>query len=239
MYSEKSFTCQIGNEEITVSTGKLAGQAGGAVTIQVGDNMLLATATMSKSVREGLDFFPLSVDFEEKMYAGGRIPGGYFKREGRPTMQAVLISRLTDRPLRPLFPKGMRNEVQIIISTLSADGVAYLDTMAVNAASAALHISNAPWAGPIGAVRVGYIDGEFVANPTVADMENSSLDLRIAGTKDAIIMVEAGANEVKEAVLVDALDFGHAAMQPFIAMVEQMRERGRQREKRGCFKFCR
>ena len=223
MYSEKSFTCRIGNEEITVSTGKLAGQAGGAVTIQAGDCMLLSTATMSKSVREGLDFFPLSVDFEEKMYAGGRIPGGYFKREGRPTTEAVLISRLTDRPLRPLFPKGMRNEVQIITSTLSADGVHHLDIMAVNAASAALHISNTPWAGPIGAVRVGYIDGEFVANPTIPEMENSKLDLRLAGTKDAIIMVEAGADEVKESVLVDALDFGHQAMQPFIAMVEQMR----------------
>ena len=167
MSSEQSFTTRIGNEEITVATGKLAGQAGGAVTIRVGDCMLLSTATMSKSVREGLDFFPLSVDFEEKMYAGGRIPGGYFKREGRPTTDAVLVARLTDRPLRPLFPKGMRNEVQIITSTLSADGVHHLDIMAVNAASAALHISNIPWAGPIGAVRVGHINGEFVANPTM------------------------------------------------------------------------
>jgi polyribonucleotide nucleotidyltransferase len=224
MSTEQSFTTRIGNEEITVATGKLAGQAGGAVTIRAGDCLLLATATMSKTVREGLDFFPLSVDFEEKMYAGGRIPGGYFKREGRPTTDAVLVSRLTDRPLRPLFPKGMRNEVQIIISTLSADGVHHLDVMAVNAASAALHISNAPWAGPIGAVRVGYIDGEFVANPTMQEMENSSLDLRIAGTKDAIIMVEAGADEVKEEVLVDALEFGHEAMQPFINLVNEMRD---------------
>ncbi|MAT97946.1 MAG: polyribonucleotide nucleotidyltransferase [Anaerolineaceae bacterium] len=224
MSTEQSFTARIGNEEITVATGKLAGQAGGAVTIRAGDCMLLATATMSKSVREGLDFFPLSVDFEEKMYAGGRIPGGYFKREGRPTTDAVLVSRLTDRPLRPLFPKGMRNEVQIIISTLSADGVHHLDVMAVNAASAALHISNAPWAGPIGAVRVGYIDGEFVANPTMQEMENSTLDLRMAGTKDAIIMVEAGADEVTEDVLVEALEFGHDAMQPFINMVNEMRD---------------
>jgi polyribonucleotide nucleotidyltransferase len=224
MYSEKSFTARIGNEEITVATGKLAGQAGGAVTIRVGDSMLLSTATMSKSVREGLDFFPLSVDFEEKMYAGGRIPGGYFKREGRPTMAAILISRLTDRPLRPLFPKGMRNEVQIITSTLSSDGVAHLDIMAVNAASAALHISNVPWGGPIAAVRVGLINGELVANPTIEEMANSKLDLRMAGTKEAIIMVEAGADEATEAELVDALDFGHKAMQPFIDLVNEMRE---------------
>ncbi|WP_420627568.1 polyribonucleotide nucleotidyltransferase [Candidatus Leptofilum sp.] len=224
MSSEQNFTTRIGNEEITIATGKLAGQAGGAVTIRVGDCMLLSTATMSKTVREGLDFFPLSVDFEEKMYAGGRIPGGYFKREGRPTTEAVLVSRLTDRPLRPLFPKGMRNEVQIITSTLSADGEHHLDILAVNAASAALHISNIPWAGPIGAVRVGYINGEFVANPTVPEMENSSLDLRLAGTKDAIIMVEAGADEVTEELLVEALDFGHAAMQPFINLVNEMRD---------------
>ena len=223
MSSEKSFTCRVGNEEITVSTGKLAGQAGGAVTIRVGDCMLISTATMSKSVREGLDFFPLSVDFEEKMYAGGRIPGGYFKREGRPTTEAVLTSRLTDRPLRPLFPKGMRNEVQIITSTLSADGIHQLDIMAVNAASAALHISNIPWGGPIAAVRVGLINGEFVVNPSTEEMAQSSLDLRMAGSKDAIIMVEAGADEVTEAVLVEALEFGHAAMQPFIEMVNVMR----------------
>lgn len=224
MSTERSFTTRVGNEEITVATGKLAGQAGGAVTIRVGDSMLLSTATMSKSIREGLDFFPLSVDFEEKMYAGGRIPGSYFKREGRPTTAAVLISRLTDRPLRPLFPKGMRNEVQIITSTLSSDGVHHLDIMAVNAASAALHISNIPWGGPIAAVRVGLINGEFVANPTVAEMANSKLDLRMAGTKDAIIMVEAGADEATEAELVEALEFGHAAMQPFIDLVNEMRE---------------
>jgi polyribonucleotide nucleotidyltransferase len=222
MYSEKSFTARIGKDEITIATGKLAPQAGGAVTIRVGDCMLLSTATMSKSVREGLDFFPLSVDYEEKMYAGGRIPGGYFKREGRATTDAVLVARLTDRPLRPLFPDGMRNEVQIITTTLSADGVHHLDIMAVNGASAALHISDVPWAGPIGAVRVGYINGQFVANPTIQEMEHSSLDLRLAGTKDAIIMVEAGADEVTEEVLVEALEFGHAAMQPFINMLNEM-----------------
>lgn len=223
MSTEQSFTTRIGNEEITVATGKLAGQAGGAITIRVGDSMLLSTATMSKSVREGLDFFPLSVDFEEKMYAGGRIPGSYFKREGRASTDAILVARLTDRPLRPLFPKGMRNEVQIITTTLSADGEHYLDIMAVNGASAALHISDVPWAGPIGAVRVGYINGEFVANPTIQEMETSSLDLRMAGTQEAIIMVEAGADEVTEDLLVEALEFGHNAMQPFIEMLNEMR----------------
>ena len=222
MSTEQYFTARIGNEEITIATGKLAPQAGGAVTIRVGDCMLLCTATMSKSVREGLDFFPLSVDYEEKMYAGGRIPGGYFKREGRATTDAVLVARLTDRPLRPLFPKGMRNEVQIITTTLSADGEHHLDIMAVNGASAALHISDVPWAGPIGAVRVGLIDGEFVANPTIQEMENSKLDLRMAGTKDAIIMVEAGADEVTEETLVEALEFGYNAMQPYIDMLNEM-----------------
>ncbi len=223
MEGEQTFTTKIGDEEITIATGRLAQQAGGAVTIQAGDCMLLATATMSKMVREGMDFFPLSVDFEEKMYAAGKIPGSFFRREGRATTEAVLISRLTDRPLRPLFPDGMRNEVQVIVTTLSSDDKYHLDTLCVNGASAAMHISDIPWGGPIGAVRVGYINGRFVANPTIQDMENSILDLRMAGTKDAIIMVEAGANEVTEEVLVDALEFGHQAIQPFIALQEEMR----------------
>ncbi|MCP5096699.1 MAG: polyribonucleotide nucleotidyltransferase [Chloroflexi bacterium] len=224
MTTESVFTTTLGNSSVTIATGKLAEQAGGAVTIRIGDSMLLATATMSKNIREGLDFFPLSCDFEEKMYAAGRIPGSFFRREGRATTDSILIARLIDRPLRPLFPKGMRNEVQIIITTLSSDGDHHLDTLAVNAASAALHISNTPWAGPIGAVRVGYIDEQFVAEPTLQQMENSELNLRMAGTKDAIIMVEAGANEVSEAVMVDALAFGHQAMQPIIALQEEMRE---------------
>lgn len=221
--TESVFTTTLGNEQITIATGRLAEQAGGAVTIRVGDSMLLATATMSKHVREGLDFFPLSCDFEEKMYAAGRIPGSFFRREGRPTSEAVLTSRLIDRPLRPLFPDGMRNEVQIIVTTLSSDSLYHLDILAVNAASAALHISDIPWNGPIGAVRVAYIDGQFVANPTIPEMENSTLDLRMAGTKDAIIMVEAGAEEVSEATMVDALAFGHEAIQTIIATQEEMR----------------
>jgi len=224
MLEENSFTAKIGEHEVTISSGKLAEQAGGAVTARVGDSMVLATATMSKNTREGLDFFPLSVDFEEKMYAAGRIPGGFFRREGRPSTEAILTCRLTDRPLRPLFPKGMRNEVQVIITTLSSDSEYHLDILSLNAASCALTISDIPWNGPIAAVRVARIDGEFVANPTIAQMADSEIDLRMAGSKDAIIMVEAGSNEVPESLLLDALSFGHQAMQPLIDLQLEMRE---------------
>lgn len=223
MLPEYVYKTTVGDHEVTIATGKLAEQAGGAVTYRVGDSMLLATTTMSRGIREGLDFFPLSVDFEEKMYAAGRIPGGFFRREGRPTTDAILTSRLIDRPLRPLFPKGMRNEVQVIVTTLSSDGVNQLDIMAINAASAALTISDIPWNGPVAAVRVAYIDGELKADPTIQEMEDSTLDLRLAGTRDAIIMVEAAANEVTESVMVEALAFGHEAMQPLIDLMEQMR----------------
>ncbi len=224
MLPEYTFSTMVGGKELTFATGKLAEQAGGAVTARVGDCLLLATTTMSKNIREGLDFFPLSVDFEEKMYAAGRIPGGFFKREGRPTQDAILTSRLTDRPLRPLFPKGMRNEVQVIITALSSDSVNHLDVLAVNSASAALTISDIPWDGPIAAVRIGYIDGEFVIEPTIPEMANSTLDLRIAGSRNAIIMVEAGADEVSEELMIEALAIGHEAIQPIITLQEEMRE---------------
>jgi len=223
MLPDHTFSTMVGNKEMIFKSGKLAEQAGGAVTAQMGDSLVLATATMSKNIREGLDFFPLSVDFEEKMYAAGRIPGGFFRREGRPTTEAILTARLTDRPLRPLFPDGMRNEVQVIMTTLSSDSIHHLDILAVNAASAALHISDTPWNGPIGAVRVAYINGELVAAPTIPQMADSILDLRMAASKDAIIMVEAGANEVDEALFVEALAFGFEAVQPIIALQEEMR----------------
>ena len=222
MQQDSVFSTTVGGHKLTIATGKLAEQAGGAVTLQVGESLLLATATMSKNVREGLDFFPLSVDFEEKMYAAGRIPGGFFRREGKPTTEAVLTSRLTDRPLRPLFPDGMRNEVQVIVTTLSSDSIHLLDIMSVNAASAALTISDVPWNGPIGAVRVGYINGQFVVDPTVIEMADSSLDLRMAGSRDAIIMVEASANEIPEDLMVEALAFGHRELQPIITLLEEM-----------------
>lgn len=223
MSDQQTFTTRVGQHDLVFATGKLAGQAGGAVTLRVGDSLLLATATMSRNIREGLDFFPLSVDFEEKLYAAGRIPGSFFRREGRPSTAAILTGRLTDRPLRPLFPDGMRNEVQIIVSALSSDSIHHLDIMAVNAASAALVISDIPWNGPVGAVRVGYINGEFVVNPTIVEMGESALDLRVAGTREAIIMVEAGANEVTEAIMVQALEFAHRELQSIVDLQFEMR----------------
>jgi polyribonucleotide nucleotidyltransferase len=186
--------------------------------------MLLATATMSKTEREGIDFFPLTVDFEERLYAAGRIPGSFFRREGRPPESAILIARLTDRPLRPLFPKGMRNDVQVIVLPLSQDEYHNADILSIIAASTALTISDVPFAGPIGAVRVGYIKDQIVVNPTIPEMEGSALDLRLAGTADAILMVEAGANEVSEDVMLQALRQGHAAIQDVIAVQNEMRE---------------
>lgn len=218
----KSYSAPFGEHEIKFETGKLAMQAGGAVTVHYGDSIIFAAATMDKEPREGLDFFPLTVDYEERMYAGGRIPGSFFRREGRPSGDAILVARLTDRPLRPLFTKGMRNAVQVIMVSLSADGENPLDVLAVNAASAALVISDIPWNGPIGAVRIGRVNGEFVVNPTFQQLEDSDLDLRIAGTKEAVLMVECGAEEVPDAVMVSALDFAHQAIQPVIALQEKM-----------------
>jgi len=217
----KRYTTSVGSRTISIETGKLAAQAGGAVTVRLNDTVIFAAATMG-DVREGIDFFPLSVDYEERMYAGGKIPGSFFRREGRPSTDAILTARLTDRPLRPLFPEGMRNEVQIIMYSLSADAENPLDILAINAASAALMISDIPWNGPVAAVRVGRVDGQFVANPTFPEMDKSDLDLRIAGTRDAILMVECGADEVHEDILVTALEFGHQAIQPLIDLQRQM-----------------
>ena len=218
----KQFQATVGKKTITVETGRLAGQAGGAVTVQLGDTVIFASATMSSDVRHGIDFFPLTVDYEERMYAGGRIPGSFFRREGRPTEEAVLTARLTDRPLRPLFPKDLRNDVQVILYSFSTDGENPIDVLALNAASAALTISDIPWEGPIGAVRVGYLEGHFVANPTFADMEYSELDLRMAATREAILMVETGAQEISEDIMIKALEFGFDALQPMIDLQEQM-----------------
>ncbi len=218
----KRFTATVGGRPVVFETGKLAGQAGGAVTVQLGDTIIFAAATMGKEPKAQQDFFPLTVEYEERMYAGGRIPGSFFRREGRPSTEAVLIARLTDRPIRPLFNKDMRNEVQVIMFSVSADLENPIDILAINAASAALMISDIPWGGPIGAVRIGRIEGEFVINPTFAQVEQSDMDLRIAGTRDAILMVECGANEVSEADMLRALTFGHEAMQPMIAVQEEL-----------------
>ncbi|MCO6453240.1 MAG: polyribonucleotide nucleotidyltransferase [Caldilineales bacterium] len=212
----------VGEKLIAFETGDLAKLAGGAISASIGGALLLATATMSKTPREGVDFFPLSCDFEERLYAAGRIPGSFFRREGRPTTEAILTSRLIDRPLRPLFPKGFRNDVQVICTALSADEENQLDILAINAASAALMISEIPFEGPIAAVRVGYAEDRFIINPTFAEMENSLLDLRLAGTADGILMVEAGANELPEKLMLEAMRFGHEAMQPLIELQNRM-----------------
>ncbi|MDQ3005630.1 MAG: polyribonucleotide nucleotidyltransferase [Chloroflexota bacterium] len=217
----KKYTTTVGKHTLTFETGKLAGQAGGAVTFGTSESIVFAAATMG-GVREGIDFFPLQVEYEERMYAGGKIPGSFFRREGRPGTDAILVGRLTDRPLRPLFQDGMRDEVQVIMFSLSSDGVNPLDVLAINAASAAIMISDIPWNGPVGAVRVGRVNGEFVINPTYAEIDASDLDLRIAGTKDAILMVECGANEIPEDVMVQALELGHKSIQPLIDLQLQM-----------------
>jgi polyribonucleotide nucleotidyltransferase len=229
MSNVKQFSIEFAGSTLTLETGKLAGLAGGAVTLRTGDTMLLAAATMSVQPREGIDFFPLSVEYEERLYAAGRIPGSFFRREGRPGEGAILTARLTDRPLRPLFPADFRNDVQIIVTPLSVDQVHQPDVLAIVAASAALTISDvpfgvAPYDGPVGAVRVGLIDGEFVINPSFEQMEQSDLDLRLAGTRNAIVMVECGANEVPEDTMVRALEFGHKAIQPLIDLQEQLRQ---------------
>ncbi|MFN8424108.1 MAG: polyribonucleotide nucleotidyltransferase [Anaerolineae bacterium] len=220
--TERVYTCDVGGRTFTFKTGKLAQLAGGTVTCQIGDTIVLATSTTSKGVRD-IDFMPLSVEFDEKMYAAGRIPGSFFRREGRPSETAILTARLIDRPLRPLFPEGMRNDVQIITSSLSSDGLNYLDIPAMNAASAALMVSDVPFPEPIAGVRVGLVDGNLVMNPTTLEMENSKLDLRLAATQSAILMVECGAAEVDEETMLAAIRAGHAAIQPLYELQNRMR----------------
>lgn len=219
----RSYTGTVGGQEITIETGKLAMQAGGAVTVRVGDTMLFCTATMSKHAREGLDFFPLSVDYEEKLYAGGRIPGGFLRREGRPADSAVLVSRVIDRTLRPLFPYGMRNEVQIILTSLAYDGETQVDMLGIIAASTAIMISDIPWNGPVAGARIGLIDGELIINPGIKEMEASSLDLRVSGTADATNMVECAANEVDEETMIRALRLAQDSIQDIIKLQEEIR----------------
>src|SRR5213595_1825325 len=191
---------EVGGQEIVFETGKLAKQADGAVLVRSGETMILATAVGRPDARPDADFFPLTVDVEEKMYAAGKIPGGFFKREGRATERATLTARMIDRPIRPLWPKGFRNEVQVICTVLSADLITPHDILCINGASAALMLSPLPFLGPIGAVRVGMIDGELVLNPTLAaiEAEESTLDLIVVGTPEALTMVEAGAAEISE-----------------------------------------
>ncbi len=221
----ETFQRQLGDETLTLEVGELAGLASGAVTVRYGDTVLLATACVSEKPREGMDFFPLTIDFEERLYAIGKIPGSFFRREGRPTTDAILSCRLTDRPIRPLFPKGFRNDVQVIITVLSADRENIPDVLGTVGASAALSISGAPFAGPISSVRVGYIDGEFIVNPTYDKLQESELDLIVAGTRDAVMMVEAGALQVPEDIILGAIEFGQEANQTILDMQDELIKR--------------
>src|SRR5437868_3063603 len=215
----------VGDQELTFETGKLAKQADGAVVVRAGETMVLATAQGKMEAREGADFFPLTVDVEERVYEAGQIPGGFFKREGRPTERAILTARMIDRPIRPLWPKGYRNEVHVVCTTLSADLVTAHDILCINGASAALMLSPLPFLGPIGAVRIGMIDGELVINPTLAaiEAEESTLDLIVVGTKDALTMVEAGADEIPEETILEAFEIAHREIVKICEAQEDLR----------------
>ncbi|MDD2497076.1 MAG: polyribonucleotide nucleotidyltransferase [Desulfitobacteriaceae bacterium] len=226
----------LGERTLTLETGRMAKQASGAVFTTYGDTMILATATGSNEPREGIDFFPLTVDYEERLYAVGKIPGGFIKREGRPSEKAILSSRMIDRPIRPLFPKGYRNDVQVVTTVMSVDQDNPPDITAMNGASAALAISGIPFQGPIGAVSVGRVDGKLIINPTVEQGNQSDMRITVAGTKDAVIMVEAAAKEVPEEEILEAIMFGHDNIKKIVAFIEEFRseaiELGLAKEKR-------
>lgn len=213
----------IAGRRLVFETGRIAKQAGGAVLISYGDTCVLTTATSSAEPREGIDFFPLTVDYEERLYAVGKIPGGFIKREGRPSEKAILSSRLIDRPVRPLFPKGYRNDVHVVATVMSVDKDNIPDVTAINGVSAALHLSDIPFQGPIGAVAVGYVDGELILNPTIEQSEKSLLHLVVAGTKDAVMMVEAGAKEVPEETCLEAIMLGHEKIKEIVQFIEDFR----------------
>ena len=219
---QRKFTLELTGRTIVAETGKYAEQAGGSVLISCGNTALLVCATVSGQPREGADFLPLSCDYEEKMYAAGKIPGGFIKREGRPSEKAILTSRLIDRPIRPLFPKGFYNDVQVVATCMSVENDVQPDILAMNGASLALSISEAPFAGPIGAVSVGYVDGNYIINPDSKQREASRLHLTVAGTKDAVMMVEAGANEVTEKEMLDAILLGHEYIKTIVAWISEI-----------------
>lgn len=218
----QSFEMQVGGRSFVIENGKMAKQANGAVLVRYGDTVVLVAVTASAEPREGVDFFPLTVDYEEKMYAVGKIPGGFIKREGRPSNAAILCARLIDRPIRPLFPKGFRNDVQVIATVLSVEQDNPPDIAAMIGASCALSVSDIPFNGPIAGVRVGRVDGEFVINPTVEQREVSDLNLTIAGSQDAVMMVEAGANELSEDVILEAILFGHEEIKKIVEFQKQI-----------------
>ena len=225
MFNIHSVEIDWGGRPLRLETGKIARQADGAVLATYGETVVLATVVAAKQPREGVDFLPLTVDYIEKTYAAGRIPGGYFKREGRPTEKETLVSRLIDRPIRPLFVDGWRNETQVIVTVLSHDMENDPDILALVAASAALTISGAPFKGPIGAARVGFINDEYVLNPTLDEMVETQLDLVVAGTADAVLMVESEAKELNEDIMLGAVMFGHRHFQPVVNAIIELAEK--------------
>jgi polyribonucleotide nucleotidyltransferase len=229
---QEVFVDLAGGKRISFETGNLAKQAHGAAVVRTGDNVILATAVANPEPREGIDFFPLTVDYREYTYAGGRIPGGFIKREGRPSEREILTSRQIDRPIRPLFPEGFRNETQVIAFVLSADTENDPDVVAINGASAALTISDIPFSGPIGAVRIGLLNGQFIVNPTYSEMRDSLLNIMVVGTSDGIVMIESGAKEVREETVVDAIEFAHTEIKKICAQINLLRERaGKEKRK--------
>src|SRR5215470_4926746 len=215
-------TAVVGGKEIIVETGKWARQAGGSVVVRCGDSMVFVAASGSQQPRD-IDFMPLTCEYQEKFYSSGKIPGSFFRREGRSTNAEILVARLMDRPVRPLFPKGWFIDTQIIANVVSFDRVNATDVLAMTGASAAIHISDLVWGGPLAGVRVGRIDGQFVANPTFAEREKSDMDIIVAASKDAIMMVEGEMHEMQENVVIDALLFAHQAVQPLIELQERLR----------------
>src|ERR1700761_8332293 len=211
-----------GGKRLTFETGRMAKQASGAALVTQGDSVVLVTAVASQEPREGIDFFPLTVDYREYAYAGGRIPGGFIKREGRPSEKEILTSRQIDRPIRPLFPEAFRNETQVIVLVLSADKENDPDVVGINAAAAALALSDVPFAGPVGAVRVGRVGDQFVVNPTYTERKDSPINIMVVGTRDGIVMVESGANEVSEETVDDAIEFGHAEVKKICAAIDDL-----------------
>ncbi|MGA2904774.1 MAG: polyribonucleotide nucleotidyltransferase, partial [Candidatus Korobacteraceae bacterium] len=211
-----------GGKTIRFETGKLAKQAHGSCIVRIGDNVVLATACANAEPREGIDFFPLTVDYREYTYAAGRIPGGFIKREGRPSEREILTSRQIDRPIRPLFPEGFRCETQVIAMVLSADTENDPDVSGINGASVALSVSDIPFHGPIGAVRVGRVDGNFIINPTYDEQRSGDLNLMVVGTSEGIVMIESGAREVSEEVVVEAIEFGHEQIKKICAAINEL-----------------
>ena len=213
---------EVNGKKLTLETGKIARQADGAIIASLGETVVIATAVGAKKLNDGQDYFPLSVNYQEKYYAAGKIPGGYFKREARPTEAETLISRLIDRPIRPLFPSSFLNEVQLLPTVLSYDGENQPDILSIIASSAALAISGLPFQGPIAASRVGYKDGKYLLNPSIEELKESELDLVVAGTKDAVLMVESETSGLSEKIMLDAVKFGHEKFIPIIEAIEKL-----------------